>query len=89
LQVGGRTRRQETIEEILDIAAQIMAEQGVAGLSVGEMPGCRCATCKRPRVGPDALAADQDRSPAAMPVNSATDDRRFPARTMTVNTTNV
>ncbi|MGE5287357.1 MAG: TetR/AcrR family transcriptional regulator [Micromonosporaceae bacterium] len=30
-------RRQETIEEILDIAAQIMAEQGVAGLSVGEI----------------------------------------------------
>jgi len=30
-------RRQETIEEILDIAEQIMAEQGVAGLSVGEI----------------------------------------------------
>jgi len=30
-------RRQETIEEILGIAAQIMAEQGVAGLSVGEI----------------------------------------------------
>jgi len=30
-------RRAETIEEILDIAAQIMAEQGVAGLSVGEI----------------------------------------------------
>jgi len=30
-------RRQETIEEILDIAVQIMAEQGVAGLSVGEI----------------------------------------------------
>ncbi len=30
-------RRQETIEEILSIAVQIMAEQGVAGLSVGEI----------------------------------------------------
>jgi AcrR family transcriptional regulator len=30
-------RRQETIEEILDIAVQVMAEQGVAGLSVGEI----------------------------------------------------
>jgi AcrR family transcriptional regulator len=30
-------RRQETIEEILGIAVQIMAEQGVAGLSVGEV----------------------------------------------------
>lgn len=30
-------RRQETIEEILEIAVQIMAEQGVAGLSVGEI----------------------------------------------------
>lgn len=30
-------RRQETIEEVLDIAAGIMAEQGVAGLSVGEV----------------------------------------------------
>ncbi|HEV7677299.1 MAG TPA: TetR/AcrR family transcriptional regulator [Candidatus Dormibacteraeota bacterium] len=30
-------RRQETIEEVLDIAAAIMAEQGVAGLSVGEI----------------------------------------------------
>jgi DNA-binding CsgD family transcriptional regulator len=30
-------RRQQTIEEILDIAVQIMAEQGVAGLSVGEI----------------------------------------------------
>jgi len=30
-------RRLETIEEILDIAVQIMAEQGVAGLSVGEI----------------------------------------------------
>ena len=28
-------RRLETIEEVLDIAAEIMAEQGVAGLSVG------------------------------------------------------
>jgi AcrR family transcriptional regulator len=30
-------RRQETISEVLDIAAEIMAEQGVAGLSVGEV----------------------------------------------------
>src|SRR3954449_5189619 len=30
-------RRLETIEEVLDIAAEIMAEQGVAGLSVGEI----------------------------------------------------
>ena len=30
-------RRLETIEEILDIAVQIMAELGVAGLSVGEI----------------------------------------------------
>jgi AcrR family transcriptional regulator len=30
-------RRQETIEQVLDIAAAIMAEQGVAGLSVGEI----------------------------------------------------
>lgn len=30
-------RRLETIEEVLDIAAQIMVEQGVAGLSVGEI----------------------------------------------------
>jgi len=30
-------RRQETMEEVLDHAAQIMAEQGVAGLSVGEV----------------------------------------------------
>jgi AcrR family transcriptional regulator len=30
-------RRQETIEEILDIAVQIMAEHGVAGLSIGEI----------------------------------------------------
>jgi AcrR family transcriptional regulator len=30
-------RRQETIEEVLDVAAAIMAEQGVAGLSVGEI----------------------------------------------------
>ena len=30
-------RRQETIEEILDIAVQIMAEPGVAGLSIGEI----------------------------------------------------
>src|SRR3954454_14901266 len=30
-------RRLETIEEVLDIAAEIMTEQGVAGLSVGEI----------------------------------------------------
>lgn len=30
-------RRQETIEEVLDVAAAIMAEQGVAGLSIGEI----------------------------------------------------
>jgi AcrR family transcriptional regulator len=30
-------RRQETITEVLDIAAEIMAEQGVAGLSLGEV----------------------------------------------------
>jgi len=30
-------RRQETIEEVLDIAAEIMAEQGAAGLSLGEI----------------------------------------------------
>jgi len=30
-------RRQETIEEVLDVAAAIMAEQGAAGLSLGEI----------------------------------------------------
>src|SRR4051795_6225880 len=30
-------RRLETIEEVLDIAAEIMTEQGAAGLSVGEI----------------------------------------------------
>src|SRR3954452_18354750 len=30
-------RRLETIEEVLDIAVEIMGEQGVAGLSVGEI----------------------------------------------------
>src|SRR3954447_3720631 len=30
-------RRQESLEEILDLAAEIMTEQGVAGLSVGEL----------------------------------------------------
>ena len=30
-------RRQETISEVLDIAAEIMVEQGVVGLSVGEV----------------------------------------------------
>jgi AcrR family transcriptional regulator len=32
-----RRRRLETIEEILDLAVQIMAEEGVAGLSLGEI----------------------------------------------------
>lgn len=30
-------RRQETIEEVVDVAAAVMAEQGVAGLSIGEV----------------------------------------------------
>src|SRR3954447_6731250 len=30
-------RRQETIEEVLDVAVEIMTEQGVAGLSIGEV----------------------------------------------------
>jgi AcrR family transcriptional regulator len=30
-------RRQETISEVLDVALQLMAEQGVAGLSLGEV----------------------------------------------------
>lgn len=30
-------RRQESIEEILDVALEVMAEQGVAGLSLGEV----------------------------------------------------
>jgi len=30
-------RRQETIEEVLDVAAALMREQGVAGLSIGEV----------------------------------------------------
>lgn len=30
-------RRRETIEEVLDVAVQIMGEQGVAGLSIGEI----------------------------------------------------
>jgi len=30
-------RRQETIEEVLDVAVAIMAEHGVAGLSIGEI----------------------------------------------------
>src|SRR4051794_39329956 len=30
-------RRLETIEEVLDVAADVMAEQGVAGLSIGEV----------------------------------------------------
>ena len=38
----GSQQRQETIEEILDIAVQIMAEQGVAGLSIGEIGRASC-----------------------------------------------
>jgi AcrR family transcriptional regulator len=30
-------RRRETIEEVLDVAAQVMADQGVAGLTLGEV----------------------------------------------------
>src|SRR6185369_18100138 len=30
-------RRLETIEEVLDVAADLMREQGVAGLSIGEV----------------------------------------------------
>ncbi len=30
-------RRQQTIEEVLDVAAEVMAEQGVAGLTLGEV----------------------------------------------------
>src|SRR3954464_11564573 len=30
-------RRLETIEEVLDVAAELMREQGVAGLSIGEV----------------------------------------------------
>src|SRR4051794_6276625 len=30
-------RRQETIEQVLDVAVQVMAEQGVAGLTLGEV----------------------------------------------------
>src|SRR3954447_5230797 len=30
-------RRLEPIEEVLDVAAEVMAEQGVAGLSIGEV----------------------------------------------------
>jgi AcrR family transcriptional regulator len=30
-------RRQETIEEVLDVAADVMAEEGVAGLTLGEV----------------------------------------------------
>jgi AcrR family transcriptional regulator len=30
-------RRQETIEEVLDVAVEVMAEQGVAGLTLGEV----------------------------------------------------
>jgi AcrR family transcriptional regulator len=30
-------RRQETVEQVLDVAVAVMAEQGVAGLSLGEV----------------------------------------------------
>src|SRR3954464_8332826 len=30
-------RRQESIEQVLDVAAAVMAEQGVAGLTLGEV----------------------------------------------------
>src|SRR5919112_121547 len=30
-------RRLETIEQVLDVAAEVMAEQGVAGLTLGEV----------------------------------------------------
>ncbi len=30
-------RRQETIEQVLDVAVEVMAEQGVAGLTLGEV----------------------------------------------------
>src|SRR5687767_4574754 len=30
-------RRQETIEQVLDVAVDVMAEQGVAGLTLGEV----------------------------------------------------
>jgi AcrR family transcriptional regulator len=30
-------RRQETIEQVLDVAAEVMADQGVAGLTLGEV----------------------------------------------------
>src|SRR3978361_2240391 len=30
-------RRQETIEEVLDVAAEVMTDQGVAGLTLGEV----------------------------------------------------
>jgi AcrR family transcriptional regulator len=32
-----QVRRRETIEQVLDVAAQVMAEQGVAGLTLGEV----------------------------------------------------
>ena len=32
-----RRRRQETIEQVLDVAVEVMAEQGVAGLTLGEV----------------------------------------------------
>src|SRR3712207_2923774 len=32
-----RRRRQETIEEVLDVAVAVMTEQGVAGLTLGEV----------------------------------------------------
>ena len=30
-------RRQETIEQVLDVAVEVMADQGVAGLTLGEV----------------------------------------------------
>jgi AcrR family transcriptional regulator len=32
-----QVRRRETIEQVLDVAAEVMAEQGVAGLTLGEV----------------------------------------------------
>jgi AcrR family transcriptional regulator len=32
-----RRRRQETIEQVLDVAVEVMADQGVAGLTLGEV----------------------------------------------------
>src|SRR3712207_2241788 len=32
-----RRRRQETIEQVLDVAVEVMSDQGVAGLTLGEV----------------------------------------------------